>query len=116
MAFHTAAIDVEDVKAQHISSIERALVERLKVYGATLAPYVGALYFRDCGEVKRQEFDGWLHTWGAFEAVVDFDAAVRDAAEPSKFREDYQSGDWLHPSDVGYRAMAQAIDLTLFDQ
>jgi lysophospholipase L1-like esterase len=48
--------------------------------------------------------------------VIDFDAAVRDAAEPSKFREDYQSGDWLHPSDVGYRAMAQAIDLTLFDQ
>jgi lysophospholipase L1-like esterase len=66
--------------------------------------------------VKRQAFNQWMRTSGAYDAVIDFDAAVRDTTDPSKIREDYQSGDWLHPSDIGYRAMAHAIDLTLFDR
>jgi len=116
MAFDSESPTVEEIIAGHTELIERAHAQGLKIYGATLAPFEGAFYFRDIGEVKRQAFNEWMRTSGAYDAVIDFDAAVRDAAEPSKFREDYQSGDWLHPSDVGYRAMAQAIDLTLFDQ
>jgi hypothetical protein len=49
---------------------------------------------------------------GAFDAVFDFDAAVRDPDNPAQFRENYHSGDHLHPSETGYRAMADAVDLS----
>ena len=62
------------------------------------------------------DINEWMRTSGAYDAVIDFDAAVRDPEQPTKFQEAYHSGDWLHPSDEGYRVMAEAIDLTLFDQ
>jgi lysophospholipase L1-like esterase len=116
MAFESDTPTVEEIIAGHLELIERVHAQGLKIYGATLAPFEGAFYFRDIGEVKRQAFNQWMRTSGAYDAVIDFDAAVRDPTDPSKIREDYQSGDWLHPSDIGYRAMAHAIDLTLFDR
>jgi lysophospholipase L1-like esterase len=116
MAFESETPTVDEIIAGHLELIERVHARGLKIYGATLAPFEGAFYFRDIGETKRQAFNQWIRTSGAYDAVIDFDAAVRDPAHPSKIREDYQSGDWLHPSDIGYRAMAHAIDLTLFDR
>jgi len=116
MAFESETPTVEEIIAGHLELIERVHAHGLKAYGATLAPFEGAFYFREIGEVKRQAFNQWMRTSGAYDAVIDFDAAVRDTTDPSKIREDYQSGDWLHPSDIGYRAMAHAIDLTLFDR
>ena len=46
-----------------------------------------------------------------FDAVVDFDAVVRDSARPSRLRAAYDSGDHLHPNAAAYRAMADAIDI-----
>ena len=51
----------------------------------------------------------------AYDGVVDFDLATRDPKDPSRMRADFHSGDWLHPNDAGYAAMAAAIDLSLFD-
>jgi lysophospholipase L1-like esterase len=56
----------------------------------------------------------FIRTSGAFDAVVDFNAAVRDPAHPQHFLPAYDSGDHLHPGDAGYKAMANAIDLALF--
>ena len=56
-----------------------------------------------------------MRTSGEYDAVFDFDAAVRDPDAPNKFRADYHPGDWLHPNDAGYEAMAAAVDLSLFD-
>ena len=50
-------------------------------------------------------------TSGMFDGVVDFDAVVRDPAQPDRFREDLQTGDYLHPNAAGYKVMAAAIDL-----
>ncbi len=46
--------------------------------------------------------------------MIDFDAALRDPADPTRLNANLQSGDWLHPNDAGYRAMGDAIDLDLF--
>ena len=116
MAFESETPTVEEIIAGHTELVERAHARGLKIYGGTLAPFEGAFYFRPIGETKRQAFNEWMRTSGVYDGVIDFDAAVADPSAPSKMVESYQSGDWLHPSDEGYRVMAQAVDLALFDQ
>jgi lysophospholipase L1-like esterase len=91
--------------------IDRAHQHGIRIFGATMTPYEGADYFSQDGEAERQEVNQWIRSSGAFDGVVDFDIAVRDPAHPSRFREEYQSGDHLHPSTAGYKAMAAAIDI-----
>jgi lysophospholipase L1-like esterase len=82
--------------------------------GATLTPYGGAAYSSEKGEAIRDALNTWIRTGGAFDAVVDFEAATRDPNNPKQFRPEFDSGDHLHPSDAGYQAMADAIDLAVF--
>jgi lysophospholipase L1-like esterase len=93
--------------------VERARIHGLNVIGGTLLPYEGALYFSPAGEAKRQAVNTWIRSSKTFDAVVDFDAAVRDPEHPSKFLPDLQSGDNLHPNNAGYKKMAEIIDLAL---
>ena len=67
------------------------------------------------GEAKRQALNQWVGTSGAYDGVIDFDQATRDPGHPARFLPQYESGDHLHPSDAGYKAMAEAIDLALFN-
>jgi lysophospholipase L1-like esterase len=94
--------------------IVRAHAFGLKIFGATLTPFEGAGYFTEVGEVKRQAVNDWIRSSRAYDAVIDFDAATRDPGHPRRFLPGYDSGDHLHPNDAGYRAMAEAIDLSLF--
>ena len=111
--FAAQGVTSDDLIAGLRQIIERAHEHRIKVFGATLTPYEGADYFSQDGEAVRQAMNQWIRISGTFDGVVDFDAAVRDPAHPSQFRQDYQSGDHLHPSAAGYKAMADAIDLAL---
>jgi lysophospholipase L1-like esterase len=86
----------------------------IKVAGCTLTPYGGASYYSDAGEAIRSAVNDWIRTGGAFDAVVDFDAAVRDPANLKEFRADMHAGDHLHPSDAGYAVMANSVDLSIF--
>jgi len=86
----------------------------LKVIGCTLTPYEGAGYYSEQGEAIRQALNQWIRTSGAYDAVVDFEAATRDPQNPRRFRPEYDPGDHLHPNDKGYQAMADAVDLKLF--
>ena len=97
----------------------RAHTRGIKIFGATLTPYenetflVGA--WTPAREAKRQAVNAWIREGAAFDAVVDFDAALRDPAHPARMLPIYDCGDHLHPSDLGYNAMGDAIDLALFD-
>ena len=76
-----------------------------------MTPYEGASYFTAQGEKVREAVNRWIRTSGAFDGVFDFDAAVRDPNHPEQYREDYQSGDHLHPNATGYKAMAATIGI-----
>ncbi len=103
-----------DLIAAQQQIIERAHAHGLIIYGATLTPFEGAAYFTPEGEAKRVAVNNWIRTSKAFDGVIDFDAATRDPASPTKFLPLYDSGDHLHPNDAGYEAMAKSIDLNLF--
>jgi len=108
------AVTAAELIAAHRQMIERAHLRGIKVMGATLTPYGGAGYSSEKGESIRDAVNTWIRTSGAFDAVVDFEAATRDPKNPKQFRPEFDSGDHLHPSDAGYQAMADAIDLTIF--
>jgi lysophospholipase L1-like esterase len=103
-----------DLIAAHKQLIEQAHARGLKILGATLTPFWGAAYYTEAGEAKRQALNEWIRTSKAYDGVVDFDQATRDPNDPKKFLEKYDSCDYLHPSDAGYAAMGDAIDLSLF--
>jgi len=94
--------------------IDRAHAHGIKVFGATLTPYVGAKYASPEGEkVREAENDFILHS-GKFDGVIDFAKATADPTDPTKFATTAGSADSLHPGDSGYQAMGDSIDLTLF--
>jgi len=105
---------VERVLAAYRQLIERAHTHNLRVFGATITPYAGSDYYHPSptSEADRQAVNQWIR--GHFDAVLDFDAIVRDHAHPDQLRAAFDSGDHLHPSPAGYKAMAESISLTEF--
>jgi lysophospholipase L1-like esterase len=108
------AVTADELIAAYKQIIERAQMHDIKVIGCTLTPYGGAGYQRETGEAVRDAVNTWIRTGGAFDAVVDFEAATRDPASPKRLRAEFDPGDHLHPNDAGYQAMADAIDLSIF--
>jgi lysophospholipase L1-like esterase len=104
----------EDLIAGHKQLIEQAHARGLRIFGATLTPFWGAAYYTEVGEAKRQALNDWIRTSKAYDGVIDFDKATRDPSDPRKLLGQYDSCDYLHPSDAGYKAMGEAIDLSLF--
>jgi lysophospholipase L1-like esterase len=101
----------------HQQIITRARAMGLRVYGATLPPVEGFPspgFWTPVMEEKRQLVNRFVRRSGAYDAVIDFDAVLRDPTHPTRLRPEYDSGDHVHPNDRGHRAMAEAIDLKLF--
>ena len=107
-------VSVEDLIAGLSQLATRAHTHGIKVIGATLAPYVGAKYSSPAGETMREALNQWIRTTNQLDGVVDFDKVTRDPAKPNVFLPADDSGDELHPSDAGYKAMGESIDLKLF--
>jgi lysophospholipase L1-like esterase len=104
----------ESLMAADRQIIARAHEHGLKVIGATITPYEGAVYWTPEGEAVREAVNDWIRHGGAFDGVIDFDKAVRDPAHPTRIRDGFHAGDHLHGSDAGYKAMADSINLSLF--
>lgn len=108
-----------DVSADELISgyrqiIARAHARSIKVYLGTLTPAPTDEFFTPAKTAVRNEVNSWIRTSGEPDGVIDFDAMVRDPAAPTRFTADFDSGDHLHPSDRGYAAMGDGIDLGLF--
>jgi lysophospholipase L1-like esterase len=107
-------ITAEDLIVGFEQMATRAHTHGIKVFGATLTPYVGAGYQSPEGEVIRQAVNQWIRTTKDLDGVMDFDKVTTDPANPGVFVPAYDSGDHLHPKDAGYKAMGESIDLKLF--
>ncbi|MGP3957835.1 SGNH/GDSL hydrolase family protein [Nonomuraea sp. 3N208] len=106
----------DELIAAYDQIIVRAQARDLAVYGATLTPFGGHSYDDPQGlrEATRQAVNDWIRTSGRFDAVIDFDRAVRDPADPRRLAVSYDVGDGLHLSPAGYRALADAVPARLF--
>jgi lysophospholipase L1-like esterase len=110
-------VSADEIIEGHKQIIARAHAKGLAIYGGTLTPFEDTTipgYYSPEGEAKRQAVNAWIRTSGAYDAVIDFDAAVRDPTHPARMLPAYDSGDHLHPNDAGYQVMANAVDLRLF--
>ena len=110
------ALLVSRILSAYRQIVVRAHERGIRVIGGTIMPYAGSGYYHPnaANEVDRAAINTWIRTRGNFDAVVDFDALMRDPAQPTRLRSDYDSGDGLHPSAAGYRAMGEAVPLALF--
>ena len=107
----------DDIMGAYAQIVERARSHGIRVYGATIMPFEGftyAGYYTAEGEADRLRVNNWIRSSRRFDAVIDFDAATRDSANPSRLLAAVDGGDHLHPSAAGYRIMAEAIELKLF--
>jgi lysophospholipase L1-like esterase len=112
------SVTAEDLIAGLKQMIARAHEKGIRIFGATLTPFAGTVftgYFTAEKDTKRKAVNEWIRTGKAFDGVIDFDKAVRDPTDPDRMLPAYDSGDHLHPNDAGYKAMGEAIPLSLFE-
>jgi lysophospholipase L1-like esterase len=107
---------VQRIIAAYQQIVARAHANGIQVFGGTIMPFVGSGYYHPgpSTEADRQAINEWIRTPNHFDAVVDFDKAMRDPQHPDRLLPAFDSGDHLHPSPAGYAAMAEAIPLSLF--
>jgi lysophospholipase L1-like esterase len=111
------AVTAQDLIAGYRQLIARAHAKGVPVYGATLTPFEGTIfpgYYTPEKEAVRQAVNNWIRSNDEFDGVIDFERAVRDPSHPTRMLPAYDSGDHLHPNDLGMQAMANAIPLELF--
>jgi len=110
------AARVQNVIAAYDQIVARAHAHGIHVFGATITPYVGSDYYHPSpqSEADRQAVNKWIRTPGHFDAVIDFDAVVRDPLHQDRLLPADDCGDHLHPSPAGYKAMGESVLLRLF--
>ena len=109
---------IDDLIGAYRQLIARAHARGVKLIGATLTPHEGVIipgYYSESKETARQAVNRWIRTSDAFDSVIDFDTVLRDPEHPSRLLPRFASKDHLHPNDAGYHAMAEAIDLAIFN-
>jgi lysophospholipase L1-like esterase len=107
---------VQRVIGSYEQVIARAHAAHLRVFGATILPYTDSDYYHPpaSNEADRQAINRWIRTPGHFDGLIDFDKALADPKKPDHLASAYDSGDHLHPSSAGYRAMGELISASLF--
>ena len=111
---------LEELTSGYAQLVAQARSRGVRVVGATLTPFAGALpgtplsdYYQLDKDALRQQLNAWIRASGTFDAVLDFDAWARDPAHPQRLLPAHDSGDHLHPGDAGNGALAEGIALSL---
>jgi lysophospholipase L1-like esterase len=109
-------VSADDIIGGHRQLIARARERGLKIFGGTITPFGDDTLGLSTSDraTTRQAVNDWIRTGGEYDAVIDFDAALRDPARPGRLSAEYDSGDHLHPNDAGAEALAAAVPLRLF--
>jgi lysophospholipase L1-like esterase len=107
-------LTTEELIGGYRQIIERCHAQGIQVMGATLTPSLGVPTYSDHGEEIRVAANRWIREKGNFDAVVDFEAVLRDPQHPAKLRPELDPGDHIHPNDAGNQMMADAFDLQIF--
>ncbi|KDR70251.1 hypothetical protein GALMADRAFT_214686 [Galerina marginata CBS 339.88] len=94
---------------------------QIPIFAATITPFSAPNstiqpYSDPNREATRQRVNTFIRTSGIFDAVVDFDAILKDPKIPSQLNPNFNSGDFLHPNVAGYQAVADAFPLSIFSQ
>ena len=111
----TSAALADPVIAAQKRIIAATHARGMRIFGGTVLPFEQTTRtYSAAGEAAREKINAWIRGPAGFDGVIDFDAVMRDPAHPKRLRPAYDSGDNLHPSDAGYRAMADAVPLALF--
>jgi lysophospholipase L1-like esterase len=92
---------------------ERGHARGLRMLAATILPCEGEARCTAAVDAERVAVNEWIREGGVFDGVLDFDAVVRDPADPARMLPAYDSGDHLHPGDAGLAALADSVDLRL---
>lgn len=115
-AFAAETVSAADIITGLHQLTLRARARSIRIYGATITPNGSSTVpgaFTPEIEAKRQAVNRWIRTGGAFDGVIDFDAAIRDPADPTRMLSTLDA-DGVHPNDEGHAAMANAINLSMF--
>ncbi|TRZ46217.1 SGNH/GDSL hydrolase family protein [Robertkochia solimangrovi] len=94
--------------------ITTAHQRKIKVFGATLLPFKDSFYYTDFREAARQHVNTWIRESGVFDGIIDFDSVMQDPNDPLRLLTEVHSGDWLHPNELGYKRMGEAVHPGLF--
>jgi lysophospholipase L1-like esterase len=105
---------VENLISAYTQLIDKAHAKGIKVYGATILPFAKSFYDTDFRLQARDKVNEWIRTSGHYDAVIDFDALMRQSDNPKTILPDVHSGDFLHPNEAGYEKMGRFVDLGLF--
>jgi lysophospholipase L1-like esterase len=116
---------INDISYEHASAatitnayatlVTEAHAAGIKVYGATLLPIGNSTKYTVANEATRQAVNTWIRTPGNFDAVLDFEAVVKDpATNPLRIKANW-TGDYVHPNAAGYSALGNSIPTSLFN-
>ena len=105
----------KDLIVAYGKMIDEAHSKGIKVYGGTITPIKNSFYYTDFRETARNTVNKWIRNSGRFDAIIDFDKALRSPKDTLSILPELHSGDFLHPNEAGYKTMGEAINLKLFE-
>ena len=118
LGFDNPPATAASIEAGYEQIIAAMHAHGMRIYAGTLTsfltlPVATSGYQDAAGEVIREQVNNWILTSGAFDGVINFSAALADPSDPQAFNPVYDSGDHLHPNDVGYNVMGDLVPLSI---